>query len=191
MAAHSPSRSVPPRRSRDSRLAHPAQLDLEHTSSNIQVTLATGANPTGADFTHVLVPTLAETGPQAFCIGGVTVPSALVAPGDYGTLLVATNAHGSGGLYNCADVVFVREAMAAADYAAHCSNSTGVAAQAWGSAAGNANGTAAGVVATGTTSAASAASSTVRSRAAVGNRPRGLALVVGVGVSLLVMGAVG
>ena len=78
----------------------PIQLDMEHTSVHAQVLLAIGNDP-GDNFDIVLVPTVAEQGPDNFCFGGVTLPSGLnISEGTNATIQVVTNGDPSGGLYN-------------------------------------------------------------------------------------------
>lgn len=79
----------------------PIQLEMHHTSARVQVLIAYGNNPTGADFQTVLMPTFQETGPLNFCMGDVVVPNSnLTRAGMNATIMVATNGDPNGGLYN-------------------------------------------------------------------------------------------
>lgn len=83
----------------------PIQLDLGHTQSDIQVFLAIGNDPQEADFTHIIVPTFAERGPNNFCLGAgaITLPSDLnITSGTNATIQVVTNGDDADepGLYN-------------------------------------------------------------------------------------------
>lgn len=80
----------------------PIQLDMEHTSSNVQVLIAYGNDPSGADYHTVLVPTLWEQGPQLFCFGDIIIPNAK--EGMNATLQVQSNGDPSGGLYAVSSV---------------------------------------------------------------------------------------
>lgn len=108
---------------------------MGHTEANVEVVLALGNSPSGDDFTHILVSTFHEDGPQNFCLGGITVPSVIpdagnttITDGMNGTLQVITSGDdpGQSGLYNCADVTFTNTALSPQDYSANCQNSTGV-----------------------------------------------------------------
>ena len=110
-------------------------MRLGHTASKVQVVLALGDSPSGADFAHVLVPTLQENGPQNFCLGDVNIPRQLPGGGNAtamngmnGTLMVITGGDdpAEGGLYNCADITFTDTPLSQQDYNSHCTNSTGV-----------------------------------------------------------------
>ena len=120
---------------------------MGHTQAHVQVVLATGNDPSGADFSTVLVPTLQEDGPQNFCLGAVAVPSSMQ-NGTNGTIQVITNGdnQGQSGLYNCADVTFTSTPMSPSDFSANCQNSTGVRTEALSQnqAGMNANGTTTG-----------------------------------------------
>lgn len=75
---------------------------MHHTSSNVQIVLALGNNPTGDDFKYVLRPTFSEDGPRDFCVGGLVTPSnsSMIREGLNGTLQAITNGDPSGGLFN-------------------------------------------------------------------------------------------
>ncbi|TID19420.1 gpi anchored protein [Venturia nashicola] len=106
----------------------PIQLSMEHTSVKGAVFMALGNNPQSA-FSIPLRNTFQETGPDNFCIGGVTIPSNLnITEGTNATIQVVTNGDPNGGLYQCADVTFTNTALSSSDYNAHCTNSTGVSA---------------------------------------------------------------
>lgn len=78
----------------------PIQLHMEHTSVRGEVILALGNDPSGGDFSIVLKSPFAETGPDSFCIGGVTIPAGVnITEGQNATLMVTTNGDPSGGLY--------------------------------------------------------------------------------------------
>jgi hypothetical protein len=78
----------------------PIQLNMEHTGVRGMVVLALGDAPTGDDYTIVLKPVFQQTGPEAFCIGDVTIPSDLnITEGTTGTIQVVTNGDPNGGLY--------------------------------------------------------------------------------------------
>lgn len=78
----------------------PIDLNMEHTRSNVEVLIAMGNNPSGADYHTVLVPTFYEQGPESFCIGAVTFPDSLNATaGQNATIQVQTNGDPQGGLY--------------------------------------------------------------------------------------------
>ena len=84
----------------------PIQLNMEHPEAKVEVLIAFGNNPTGDDFTRVLVPTVQEVGPRSFCLGDVVVGnSSLSQAGMNATILVMTNGDPSGGLYNVSLVV--------------------------------------------------------------------------------------
>jgi len=84
----------------------PIQLNMEHPEAKVEVLIAFGNNPTGNDFTRVLVPTVQEVGPQSFCLGDVVIGnSTLSQAGMNATILVMTNGDPSGGLYNVSGVV--------------------------------------------------------------------------------------
>jgi len=107
----------------------PIQLNMEHTGVTGMVVLALGATPTGDDYTIVLKPVFQQTGPEAFCIGDVMIPSDLnITDGTQGTIQVVTNGDPSGGLYQCADVTFTSAPLSQSDYDSNCRNSTGVSA---------------------------------------------------------------
>ena len=79
---------------------------MEHPEAKVEVLIAFGNNPTGDDFTRVLVPTVQEVGPRSFCLGDVVVGnSSLSQAGMNATILVMTNGDPSGGLYNVSLVV--------------------------------------------------------------------------------------
>jgi len=79
---------------------------MEHPEAKVEVLIAFGNNPTGDDFTRVLVPTVQEVGPRSFCLGDVVVGnSSLSQAGMNATILVMTNGDPSGGLYNVGLVV--------------------------------------------------------------------------------------
>ncbi|KAI9657466.1 MAG: hypothetical protein M1821_003148 [Bathelium mastoideum] len=109
----------------------PIQLDMGHTSTNVQVLIAMGNDP-GDAFNTILVPTFHENGPQNFCLGSVNLPSGMnVTEGMNATIQVVTNGDEgvSGGLYNCADITLTTTPLSSADFAKNCVNSTGVATQ--------------------------------------------------------------
>jgi hypothetical protein len=77
----------------------PIQLSMEHTSVKGVVFLALGNDPTTA-YSIQLKQTFQETGPDNFCIGGVTIPSDLnITAGTNATIQVITNGDPNGGLY--------------------------------------------------------------------------------------------
>jgi len=138
----------------------PIQLNMEHTSVHGEVVLALGNAPTGGDFSILLKPTFLETGPDSFCIGGVTIPaSANVTEGMNATLQVLTNGDPSGGLYQCADITFTKGALSLTDYNSHCINSSGVSASFSGGAAPNGTGSAPSSSSSGASASAGGASS--------------------------------
>jgi len=135
----------------------PIQLNMEHTSVQGEVVLALGNDPSGGDFNILLKPTFLETGPDSFCIGGVTIPAGLnITEGQNATLQVITNGDPSGGLYQCADITFTSGALSSADYNSHCTNSSGVSASFNG--AKQPNGTDSSSTASGSAAAGSATS---------------------------------
>jgi nascent polypeptide-associated complex subunit beta len=80
--------------------AFPIQLSMEHTSVKGAVYLALGNDPSTA-YSIQLKQTFEETGPDNFCIGGVTIPSNLnITAGTNGTIQVVTNGDPNGGLFN-------------------------------------------------------------------------------------------
>ena len=88
----------------------PIQLDMGHTSTNVQVLIGLGNDP-GDAFDTIVVPTFHENGPQNFCLGMVNLPSSLNATdGMNATIQVVTNGDdGPGGLYNVRHLLcFVR-----------------------------------------------------------------------------------
>lgn len=155
----------------------PIQLDMEHTSTNVEVLIALGNDPSGADYHTVLVPTFYEQGPQNFCLGDVTFPGSLnVTEGQNATIQVQTNGDPDGGLYavsswsvvsavfanmnsQCIDITFTSTRLSSSEYSAHCTNSTGVHVSALNTQA-NANETEAGKGGSGGTSATVTVSST-------------------------------
>lgn len=77
----------------------PIQLSMEHTSVKGAVYMAFGNDPQTA-FSIQLRNTFQETGPDNFCIGGVTIPSNLnITEGTNATIQVVTNGDPNGGLY--------------------------------------------------------------------------------------------
>ena len=144
---------------------------MGHTQAKVQVLLAVGNNPTGADFTSVIVPTFQEDGPQNFCLGGVTIANnnSTITAGTNATIQVVTNGDdpGQSGLYNCADVTFTSVPLSPQDYSANCQNSTGVHAEPLaGQEDVNANGTAAGGASTTAATSASGATGSAGATAA-------------------------
>ncbi|OJD35295.1 gpi anchored protein [Diplodia corticola] len=110
--------------------AAPIQLKMGHTEANVQVLLAVGNDP-GSAFDVVLRQTFRERGPDMFCVGGVEVPAgANLTAGMNATIQVVTNGDPEGGLYQCADVTLTDEMLSTDAYDAHCTNSSGVTAQA-------------------------------------------------------------
>ncbi|KAI9711011.1 MAG: hypothetical protein M1820_002449 [Bogoriella megaspora] len=105
----------------------PIQLDMGHTTTNVQVLLGMGDDP-GTAFNTVLVPTFHEQGPQNFCLGEIPIPSSLnITDGMNATIQVVTNGDdGPGGLYNCADITFTNTPLSSTDFNNNCKNSTGV-----------------------------------------------------------------
>lgn len=82
----------------------PIQLSMEHTSVKGAVYMALGNNPSSA-YTIQLKQTFQETGPDNFCIGGVTIPSNLnITAGTNATIQVITNGDPNGGLYQVISV---------------------------------------------------------------------------------------
>lgn len=79
----------------------PLQLSMEHTAVNVEVLIAVGNDPSGADYHTVLVPTFFEQGPENFCIGALTgFPKSLgLKEGSNATIMVQTNGDPNGGLY--------------------------------------------------------------------------------------------
>ncbi|KAE9975339.1 hypothetical protein EG328_003239 [Venturia inaequalis] len=108
--------------------AFPIQLSMEHTSVKGAVYMSLGNDPQSA-YSIQLRNTFQETGPDNFCIGGLTIPSNLnITAGTNATIQVVTNGDPNGGLYQCSDVTFTDTALGSSDYSAHCTNSTGVSA---------------------------------------------------------------
>ncbi|KAJ4358971.1 hypothetical protein N0V95_002587 [Ascochyta clinopodiicola] len=104
----------------------PIQLKLGHQQTNIGVYLAVGDNP-GDGFSVVLYPQLQVSGFGDFCLGDVSIPSSLnITDGTKASIQVITNAHGEGGLYQCADVNLVKTALSQSDYSTNCKNGTGI-----------------------------------------------------------------
>ncbi|QDS70119.1 hypothetical protein FKW77_005337 [Venturia effusa] len=104
----------------------PIQLSMEHTSVRAAVYMALGNDPQSA-YSIVLRNTFLETGPDNFCVGGVTIPSNLnLTAGMNATIQIVTNGDPNGGLYQCSDVTFTDTALSQSDYNANCANSTGV-----------------------------------------------------------------
>ena len=180
---------------------------MGHTEAKVQVVLAVGNDPSGDDFSIVLVPTVQENGPQDFCLGAVTIPSGMsmgsnmsmngmnmsITPGSNGTIQVVTSGDdpGQSGLYNCADVTFTNTPLTQDQYTQNCNNATGVrTSPILQNEATNANGTGSGA----TTSASSGESATTTGSSAsgsAGSSSQGIALTAGLkgvqGVIIIVM----
>lgn len=104
----------------------PIQLNMGHPQTNIAVYMAIGDNP-GSGFSIVAQQQLMVDGLGDFCLGSVSVPDGVnVTSGTKASIQVVTNAHGSGGLYQCADVTLVDDVLSQSDYDNHCKNNTGV-----------------------------------------------------------------
>ncbi|KAF2131057.1 hypothetical protein P153DRAFT_365664 [Dothidotthia symphoricarpi CBS 119687] len=135
----------------------PIQLDMEHTQTNLAVYLALGDNP-GGNFNTILLPQLSQQGLGDFCMGMVNIPANLnVSAGTLATIQVVSNGDGGGGLYQCADVVFVDTPLSTTEYSDHCKNNTG-SKVVQENISGNPNGTAASTTASATSSVSAAAS---------------------------------
>lgn len=100
----------------------PIQVRFGHQQTNVAIYMAIGDNP-GTNFNIVAQQQLQVSGYGEFCFGNVSVPAGLnVTDGTKATIQVVTNAHGSGGLYQCADVTLVNTPLSASDYSNHCKN---------------------------------------------------------------------
>ncbi|KAF2024345.1 hypothetical protein EK21DRAFT_78939 [Setomelanomma holmii] len=104
----------------------PLQLNLGHEQTNLAVYMAVGANP-GSGFSVVMRPQLQVQGLGNFCVGQISVPSGVnVSDGTLASIQVVSNAHSSGGLYQCTDVTLRTATLSQSDYSSHCQNNTGV-----------------------------------------------------------------
>ncbi|EEH48570.1 uncharacterized protein PADG_04649 [Paracoccidioides brasiliensis Pb18] len=105
-------------------------LKMGHDRSAVQVLLALGSDP-GTNFNITLVPTFGQTGLGDFCLPTVKISEKTLgrklSEGLEATLQVVTNGDPSGGLYNCADIVFTSKVTASAP-SNSCKNGTGVSA---------------------------------------------------------------
>ncbi|KAF2097782.1 hypothetical protein NA57DRAFT_76590 [Rhizodiscina lignyota] len=169
----------------------PVQLNMEHTETNVEVLIAFGNNPSGADYHTVLVPTLFERGPQLFCLGDIRIPNAKA--GTNATIQVVTNGDPSGGLYACADITLTDTPLSSADFKANCQNSTGVSIS-YLNTKNNANTTEAGQTGSSGSSSSSSASgsSSASTAAAASSSSTGIAAMATANVmGALAAGAVG
>ncbi|PGH35465.1 hypothetical protein GX50_01680 [[Emmonsia] crescens] len=102
-------------------------LRMGHDHSAVQVLLALGSDP-GRNFNITLVPTFGQVGLGDFCLPDVEFTEeklgTRLTEGLEATLQVVTNGDPSGGLYNCADIVFT--SRASDDSPDSCRNGTGV-----------------------------------------------------------------
>ncbi|CAG8961016.1 hypothetical protein HYFRA_00002556 [Hymenoscyphus fraxineus] len=98
-------------------------LEMGHSSSTIQVTIAFGNDP-GSSFNTIIQRPISQTGLGSFCLTGITLPSGVnVTSGTNATIQVITNGDPSGGLYNCADITFSSTATGPSSDV--CKNNTG------------------------------------------------------------------
>lgn len=75
-------------------------VELGHTENLFQIALAIG-NDVGDSFNTILLPTIQEFGPGAFCLAAIPIPADLnITEGTNGTIQVITNSHDGSGLYN-------------------------------------------------------------------------------------------
>ncbi|EUC50472.1 hypothetical protein COCMIDRAFT_922 [Bipolaris oryzae ATCC 44560] len=104
----------------------PIQLVLGHPQTNVAVYMAVGDNP-GSGFSIVLKQQLMVEGLGNFCLGSVSIPKDLnVTAGTKASIQVVTNAHSSGGLFQCADVTLVDKQLSQSEFQDNCKNNTGV-----------------------------------------------------------------
>ncbi|KAJ6286259.1 hypothetical protein J3E71DRAFT_338410 [Bipolaris maydis] len=104
----------------------PIQLVLGHPQTNVAVYMAIGDNP-GSGFSVVLKQQLMVEGLGNFCLGSVSIPKDLnVTAGTKASIQVVTNAHSSGGLYQCTDVTLVDKQLSQSEFQDSCKNNTGV-----------------------------------------------------------------
>ncbi|KAH7398873.1 hypothetical protein DE146DRAFT_677984 [Phaeosphaeria sp. MPI-PUGE-AT-0046c] len=104
----------------------PLQLNMGHEQTNVAVYMAVGDNP-GSGFSVVMRPQFMVTGLGDFCVGQISVPSGVnVSDGTKASIQVVTNAHASGGLYQCTDVTLRSSSLSQSDYSSHCKNNTGI-----------------------------------------------------------------
>ncbi|USP81066.1 hypothetical protein yc1106_08340 [Curvularia clavata] len=104
----------------------PIQLVMGHPQTNVAVYMAIGDNP-GSGFSIVAKQQLMVEGLGDFCMGSVTIPKGLnVTAGTKASIQVVSNAHGEGGLYQCADVTLVDKQLSQSDFDNNCKNNTGV-----------------------------------------------------------------
>ncbi|KAJ4994330.1 Uncharacterized protein SVAN01_00159 [Stagonosporopsis vannaccii] len=137
----------------------PIQINLGHQQTNVAVYLAVGDNP-GDGFSVVLHPQFQVAGYGDFCLGNVSIPSSLnVTDGTKASIQVITNAHGDGGLYQCADINLVNTALSESDYSSNCKNGSGVSVTQEGI-SGNPNGTSGTSTASGSASGTGSGSAT-------------------------------
>ncbi|EER43837.1 expression library immunization antigen 1 [Histoplasma capsulatum var. duboisii H88] len=103
-------------------------LKMGHDHSAVQVLLALGSDP-GTNFNITLVPTFAQIGLGDFCLPDVELSEeklgTRLTEGMEATLQVVTNGDPTGGLYNCADLVFTASASDDSPDGS-CKNGTGV-----------------------------------------------------------------
>ncbi|ESZ91486.1 hypothetical protein SBOR_8147 [Sclerotinia borealis F-4128] len=105
-------------------------LDMKDASANVEVLIGYG-NDVGGDCNTVFRQTFAEEGMGSFClrdllVNGNGMGGGNVTEGMNATIQVVTGGGGmSGGLYNCADITFSKNASAMAS-AGSCSNATDV-----------------------------------------------------------------
>ncbi|KLJ06743.1 hypothetical protein EMPG_17764 [Blastomyces silverae] len=115
-------------------------LRMGHDHSAVQVLLALGSDP-GTNFNITLVPTFSQVGLGDFCLEDVDLTEEMLGTrlteGLEATLQVVTNGDPTGGLYNCADIVFT--ARASDDDDDSCRNGTGVTARPFPESAGRIN----------------------------------------------------
>ncbi|EDU48299.1 hypothetical protein PtrSN002B_006793 [Pyrenophora tritici-repentis] len=105
----------------------PVQIQLGHPQTNIAVYMAIGDNP-GTGFSIVAKPQLTVDGLGKFCMNPIAVPAGLkVADGTKASIQVVSNSdEGSGGLYQCADVILVNNKLSQSDFSTNCQNNTGI-----------------------------------------------------------------
>ncbi|KAL2426165.1 hypothetical protein ABEF95_012207 [Exophiala dermatitidis] len=103
----------------------PVAVKLGHTENLVQIMLAIG-DDVGSSFNYELLPTIREMGPGDFCLPDIQIPADLnITDGTNATIQVITNAHGDGGLYNCADIQF---SSTTPESPSSCTNGTGISA---------------------------------------------------------------
>ncbi len=157
------------------------KLNLHHPWTYVVVNLGLGADT--ANFNYTLTnPFLNETGNGTLCIQKLALPASLpVAEGSFGTLQVVTFGEDGNALYNCADIVFSKNATVLAD--GDCVTSPGVSAAPIALGSGSGSGTGANT-STNSTAGKGSAGSAVGVNVVAMSSVVGLAVVFMFGMSL-------